>query len=338
MTKTAAAPKLATRVLGRTGLAVSEIGFGGWGIGRTMWGRTDDEESRRALQTALELGVNYFDTAFAYGRGHSEKLIAEALRAAGMQGKVFVASKVPPKNMEWPARRTTRLGHAFPPDWVRSCAEASLRNLRCERIDVLQTHVWHDAWLKDKSWPETLGEFEKLKKEGKIRFVGASINSDDPDAALELARAGVVDMLQVLFNLFDQRPLQKLFPLCREKNVGVVVRCPFDEGGLTGALSPGTRFEPEDFRSHYFAGERLAQTCERAKALEEVLVGPGRAESLAQAALKYCLSFPEVSTLIPGMRKASHVLENVRAADGRYFDAALLERLKSHAWVRHFYD
>jgi aryl-alcohol dehydrogenase-like predicted oxidoreductase len=330
--------RLSTRTLGRTGVAVSEIGYGAWGIGKGMWGRTDDEESKRALREAIHLGVNYFDTALAYGRGHSERLIAQVLYASGLKGKVVVATKVPPKNMEWPARKTTRLGHAFPPDWILSCAESSLRNLRTDCIDILQTHVWHDQWLHDKTWPDTLAAFDRLKKEGKIRFAGASINSDDPETAMEAARSGAFDILQILFNIFDQRPAAELFSLCKEKNVGIVARCPFDEGGLTGKLTPQTRFEPEDFRSHYFGGSRLAETCKRAKAIEDLLVGEHHAETLAQAALKYCLSYPEVSTIIPGMRTITHVRDNVRAANGHYFDAALLERLKAHAWVRHFYD
>ena len=333
----AASSRLAVRTLGRTGLQITELGFGAWGIGRAMWGSTDDAESRRALRSALELGVNYFDTAFVYGRGHSERLIAETLRETGMTGKVFVASKVPPKNMEWPARKATRLAHAFPAAWIRSCVESSLRNLRCDRIDVIQMHVWNDVWLKDKSWPDSLGEFDRLKKEGKVGFVGASINSDDPETSLELVRSGTVDMLQVLFNMFDQRPIDRLFPLCREKNIGVVARCPFDEGGLTGKLTEKTRFEPEDFRSHYFGGERLAETCRRAKALEQAIV-PEHAANLAHAALKFCLSFPEVSSVIPGMRTRAHVEDNARAVDGNYFSGPLLKSLAIHRWVRHFYD
>lgn len=325
---------LARRILGRTGLEVSEIGFGGWGIGKSMWGRTDDAASIKALRRAIELGVTYFDTAAVYGHGHSERLIARAVRESG--APAIVGTKVPPENMEWPAHYRTRLGHAFSPDWVRKSVERSLRNLRRETLDLVMFHVWTDGWLKDPMWPETLGAFQTLRDAGKIRSIGVSINSDDPDSALEVVRAGVADVVQVILNLFDQRPLTRLFPLCREKQVGVVVRCPFDEGGLTGTLTPDTRFAPEDFRSYYFGGNRLEETCRRAAALEEVLVGR-RAESLAQAALKYCLSFPEVSTVIPGMRTASHVELNVGAADGRYFDAPLLEELKSHAWIRDFY-
>jgi len=328
------AKKLARRTLGRTGLDVSEIGFGGWGIGKTMWGRTEDNESLAVLRRALELGVNYFDTALVYGHGHSERLIAQALRDSKAEG--VVATAVPPKNMEWPAKESTMLGHAFPPEWVEQCTLRSLTALRVERLDLQQLHVWHDRWLKDRAWPKTLETLERLKREGKVRFWAVSVNSDDPDSALGVLETGVFDAVQVSLNLFDQRPLQRLLPLCAKLGIGVVARCPFDEGGLTGSLTAATRFEPEDFRSHYFGGERLGETVRRAEALRALLV-PKRAESLAQAALKFCLSHPAVSTVIPGMRRNSHVEENVRAADGRYFDAALLAALRAHAWVRNFY-
>ncbi|MEE8424502.1 MAG: aldo/keto reductase [Elusimicrobiota bacterium] len=328
------AAKLPTRTLGRTGFSVSEIGFGGWGIGKSMWGHTEDTESLNALRSAIERGVTYFDTAAVYGHGHSERLIAQVGRE--MNTDLVIATKVPPKNMEWPAHARTRLPYAFPPDWVRSSAERSLRNLRAERVDLLMFHVWTDAWLKDPLWPETMDAFERLTKEGKIGSVGISINSDDPESAIKAVETGLIDVVQVILNLFDQRPIARLLPLCAEKNVGVVVRCPFDEGGLTGTLRPDTRFAPEDFRSHYFGGERLAETCRRGRELESLLVGP-LAATLAQAALKFGLSFPEISTVIPGMRTQDHVEANVRAADGRYFDARLLQELKKHAWVRDFY-
>ncbi len=322
------------RTLGRTGISVSEIGFGGWGIGKSMWGRTDDAESLRALHAALEAGIDYFDTAFAYGHGHSERLIARTLKESGR--RATVSTKIPPKNMEWPAHPWTALALAFPPDWIVSCVERSLRNLATDCLTLEQFHVWTDNWLRDPLWPEVAATFEGLKKEGKLRFVGASINSDDPDSALGLVASGLVDQVQVLFNLFDQRAADRLLPLCAEKGVAVVVRCPFDEGGLTGELRPHTKFEPEDFRSHYFAGERLAETCRRAAALEKAALGP-KAPSLAIAALKYCLSFAAVSTVIPGMRKASHVLQNIQASDGNYYDPEELEALRAHRWIRNFY-
>lgn len=323
------------RALGRTGISVSEIGFGGWGIGKSMWGKTDDAESMRALHAAHEAGITYFDTAFAYGHGHSERLIARLRKETGAQ--FTVSTKIPPRNMEWPARSSTPLAIAFPPDWIRLCVERSLRNLSTDCLTLYQFHVWTDAWLRDPLWPEVTATFAALKKEGKIKFAGASIGDDDPNTALELVRSGFVDQIQVLFNLFDQRPLDKLFPLCQEKGVAVVVRCPFDEGGLTGLLRPDTRFEAEDFRSHYFGGERLVETCQRVSALEKVVLGP-KAQQLSVAALKFCLSFDSVATVIPGMRRVSHVASNAAAADGNYYNVAELKSIGAHRWVRNFYQ
>jgi aryl-alcohol dehydrogenase-like predicted oxidoreductase len=329
-----AALKLPHRPLGRSGPSVSEIGFGGWGIGKSMWGRTEDHESLLALRSALDAGVDYFDTAYAYGRGHSERLIARAFKEAGR--RATASTKVPPKNMEWPGHRRAKLAHVFPPDWVRLCAERSLRNLGTDCLDLLQFHVWHDDWLKDPLWPALAETMRALKAEGKVRRWGASLNNDDPDSALELVRGGHVEAVQVLFNMFDQRAADRLLPLCREKGVGVIARCPFDEGGLTGTLTRETRFEPEDFRSHYFGGARLVETCARAEKLTLAVIGP-KAETLAAAALKFCLSFDVVSTVIPGMRRVTHVNSNVRCADGRYFDARELAAIAEHRWVRDFY-
>jgi len=326
--------KLPHRPLGRTGISVSEIGFGGWGIGKSMWGRTDDAESLKALRAALDAGVDYFDTAYAYGHGHSERLIARAFKEAGRQATV--STKVPPQNMEWPGRPRAKLAHVFAPAWVRLSADRCLRSLGRDAIDLLQLHVWHDDWLRDPLWPELQDSMAALKKEGKVRHWGVSLNNDDPESGLGLLKTGVVDAVQVLFNMFDQRAADRLLPLCKEKGIGVIARCPFDEGGLSGTLTRETRFEPEDFRSHYFGGERLVETCARAEALTRAVVGP-KAETLTAAALKYCLSFDAVSVVIPGMRRPAHVNFNVRAADGRYFDARELAEIAKHRWVRDFY-
>ena len=326
--------KLPHRLLGKTGLSVAEVGFGGWGIGKSMWGPTDDHESMSALHMALDSGLDYFDTAYAYGHGHSERLIARLFKEAGR--RAVVSSKVPPKNMEWPGHPRSRLALVFPPDWVRLSVERSLRNLSAEALDIYQFHVWNDSWLRDPLWPALAAEMAALKKEGKVKNWGVSINNDDPDSALELVKTGLVGVVQVLFNMFDQRAADTLLPLCREKGVGVVVRCPFDEGSLTGMLTPETRFAPEDFRSHYFGGDRLGETCRRADLLARAVIGP-KAETLAAAALKYCLSFDAVTTVIPGMRRVAHVTFNARACDGKYFDAAELATIASHRWVRDYY-
>ncbi len=325
------------RMLGRTSLEVSEIGFGGWGIGKSMWGRTEDAESMQALKAAVDAGINYFDTAAAYGHGHSERLIGRLSKELGAAaGSLVVSTKIPPRNMEWPASRATPLKIAFPPDWIEQSVENSLRNLRFETLPLEQFHVFSDHWLKDPLWPEVAAAFDRLKRQGKIRFVGASLNSDDPESASGLIESGFVDQVQVLFNIFDQRAADRLFGLCRGKGVGVVVRCPFDEGGLTGDLRPGLKFDPQDFRSHYFGGERLAETCRRVEALKPAVLG-SKAPTLAVAAIKFALSFPEVSTVIPGMRRESHVRLNAAAADGNYYSPAELAAIAKHRWVRDFY-
>ncbi len=322
-----------SRVLGRTGISVSEIGFGGWGIGKTMWGPSDDSESMRALHAAVDLGITYFDTAFAYGHGHSEKLIAKLFKEIGT--RLTVSTKIPPKNMEWPARAQTPLSRAFPPDWIVSCVDRSLRNLSCDTLTLEQFHVWTDSWIKEPLWPKVVETFEGLKKSGKIRFVGVSVG-DNPETAIEIVKSGFVDQIQVLFNLFDQRAAEVLFPLCAEKKVGVVVRCPFDEGSLTGELKLDTQFPPEDFRSHYFGGSRLKEICQRLDSLKKDALGP-KASQLSIAALKFILSFDAVSTVIPGMRRVSHVQKNVPASDGNYYSVGELASLAKHRWVRNFY-
>jgi len=334
MNTTETARTLPQRTLGRTGLSISEIGFGGWGIGKSMWGPTDDHESMQALHAAFDAGINYFDTAYAYGHGHSERLIARLFKEKGRRG--VVSTKVPPKNMEWPGHPRAKLALVFPPDWLRLSVERSLRNLSSDSLEIYQFHVWNDSWLKDPMWPELAEEMARLKTEGKVRSWGVSINNDDPESAIELVETGLIGVVQVLFNMFDQRAADRLLPLCRKKGVGVIVRCPFDEGSLTGMLTPDIRFAPEDFRSHYFGGERLTETCRRADLLARTVIGP-KAETLAAAALKYCLSFDATTTVIPGMRKVAHVTFNARACDGNYFDGAELSEIAKHRWVRDFY-
>ncbi|OGS04537.1 MAG: aldo/keto reductase [Elusimicrobia bacterium RIFCSPLOWO2_12_FULL_59_9] len=325
------------RTLGKTGLAVSEIGFGAWGIGGSYWGKTDDAESLKALRAAFEGGVTFFDTAYVYGDGRSERLIAQALAGAGK--KAAVATKIPPLNMRWPADPKTPLSEAFPPDWITLATERSLKNLDTDCIDLQQFHVWTDAWLKDPLWDKTFETLLRLKSAGKIRFWGVSINDHAPNSAVELAASGAADSVQVIFNLFDQSPEEKLLPLCREKGVGVIARCPFDEGSLAGLLSPATRFEPGDFRADYFAGARLSETLERVGRLKSALLENGSKNgTMAQAALKFCLSHAAVGTVIPGMRKTAHVAENIGSSDGRAFAPDALATLRRHAWSRNFYQ
>ncbi len=327
-----------TRTLGRTELTVSELGFGAWGIGGGAWGRADDKTASAALKKALLLGVTFFDTALAYGDGRSEGLVAQAVKAHSVRRKVTIATKIPPKNLEWPAKHETPMREAFPKDWIIKCTEKSLRNLDSDFIDLQQLHVWSPRWMKETEWIETLRD---LQLAGKIRYIGVSINDHEPDTALELVRSGWVDTIQMIFNLFDQSPAVRLLPLAQEHRIGIIARCPFDEGGLTGTLQAETTFDRNDWRREYFKGDRLAETVQRANALKAD-VGPAY-ESLAHAALQYVLSHKilsesSVATVIPGMRRAEHVEANARYSQGPAFSPNLFERVSAHAWPRNFYD
>jgi len=318
------------RRLGRTGLEVSEVGYGAWGIGGSGWLGAQDDESLRALELALDSGINLIDTALGYGDGHSEELVGQAVRSRSET--VYVATKIPPKNRLWPARAGTHADEAFPADHVRACTEQSLRNLGLEAIDVQQFHVWDDAWVDQGDWREAI---EDLRREGKIRFFGVSINDPEPANALGLIRAGLADTVQVIYNAFDQSPEDELFPACREHDVGVLARVPLDEGGLTGRITPDTEFPEGDFRARYFRDDRKREVHERAQAIADDL-GVGE-DGLAELALRYILSAPEVSSVIPGMRSVRNVERNVAVADGRGLDPGQVERLKAHRWVRNFY-
>ncbi len=318
------------RRLGKTGLDVSEIGYGAWGIGQSMWIGADDEESLRALDRAIDLGLNFIDTALAYGNGHSEQLVGRTVKRRSET--VHVATKIPPKNLRWPASPDDHADAAFPGDHIRSCTETSLRNLGTETIDVQQFHVWHDAWLEQGDWLETV---EALKQEGKIRSFGVSINDHAPETALELVRSGHVDTVQVIFNVFDQSPADELFPAVKEHDVGVLARVPLDEGGLTGRITPDTEFPEGDFRHDYFQGDRKQEVFERAQAIARDL---GIAlDDLPETALRYILSFDAVSTVIPGMRSIRNVERNMAVGDGNGLPPEQVEQLKAHRWLRDWY-
>lgn len=318
------------RQLGKTALSISEISFGAWAIGGGMWGGKRDDDSRHALRRAIHNGVNFIDTALVYGDGHSERLVGEIVREQQSAGKpVHVASKVPGKAYQWPARPDAKLADFFPADWIITCAEKSLQNLGLDTIDLLQLHVWADAWTTQHEWLEGL---TRLKQQGKIRCAGVSINSHDPKSALKLARSGHVDALQVFYNIFDQSPEDELFPACLEHGVGVLARVPFDEGSLTGKLRLDTTFPEGDFRREYFAGDLLKQTVERVEKLRPIL--EGEAKTMARGALRYCLSHPAVTAVIPGMRSDQQVDENCASSDDGPLSAHTLAQLRLHRWVR----
>jgi len=319
------------RKLGGTGFEVSEVGFGAWGIGGRYWGGADDALSLRALRRAFDLGVNFVDTALAYGDGHSERLVGRAIREFG--GPIRVATKIPPKAGGWPPVPGTPARVAYPADYIVSSTEQSLKNLGLDCLDLQQLHTWRDEWLAEGEWQEAV---RRLKAQGKIRAFGLSVIDHRPDTALCVVASGVIDSVQVIFNIFDQLPRDELLPLCRAHGVGVIARVPFDEGSLTGALRPDTRFPSGDFRSRYFRGERLGGTCRRVVQLAFLV--RDEIKSLAQASLKFCLSHAEVSTVIPGMRRPEHVDENCAASDGIPLRPEELAALRAHAWPRNFYE
>jgi aryl-alcohol dehydrogenase-like predicted oxidoreductase len=319
------------RRLGRTGLSVSGIGFGAWGIGGTMWIGAKDDESLRALHRAIDQGVNLIDTALVYGEGRSERLVGEVVRARSEQ--VWVATKVPPKNLEWPARKGAPVAEVFPAAHITRCAEKSLKNLGLPRVDLLQLHVWRDEWLEQDGWQDA---FAGLKAQGKARFLGISINDHDPGSALRAVASGLFDTVQVIYNIFDPTPAAELYPACLKHDVGVLARVPLDEGGLTGAITPATVFPADDWRNRYFGGDRKRQVYERTEALRKLL--GAEAATLPELALRFCLSHDAVSTVIPGMRRMATVDANVAVADGRRLSPALLTELAKHAWPRNFYD
>jgi aryl-alcohol dehydrogenase-like predicted oxidoreductase len=318
------------RTMGKSGLQVSEIGFGAWGIGKTSWIGADDNESLRALHRAIDLGLTFIDTAYGYGEGHSERLIGQALRER--EGRVYVATKIPPKNRQWPAAHNVPVSDTFPGNHIREYTERSLRNLGVDMLDVQQFHVWSDTWMGQGDWQETV---EQLKSEGKIRAFGVSINDHEPNSALQLVRSGVVDVVQVIYNIFDQSPEDELFPACQEHNVGVIARVPFDEGALTGTITPDTTFPPDDWRNNYFAGDRKREVYERVTAMANELGIP--LDQLPEVALRYILSHPAVSTVIPGMRQVRNVERNMAVGDGQGLPDAQVQQLKQYRWVRNFY-
>lgn len=313
------------RAFGRLGWQVSEIGFGTWGMGG--WSGSDDAESLASLERAIGLGCNFFDTALAYGNGRSEQLVGEMLRRH-RGDELFVATKVPPKNLKWPGRASTPASEAFPADHIRACTETSLKHLGVDRIDLQQLHVWSDAWAGDEGWRR---EVERLKTDGLIRGFGISVNRWEPANVLRAIDTGLVDAVQVVYNVFDQQPEDVLFPACRARGVAVIARVPFDEGSLTGTLTPASHWPEGDWRNTYFTADNLRATLERVHALSKDLPS---GLSLPETALRFILENEDVATIIPGMRKARHVDANLGISGGRRLSPDELARLRNHRWDR----
>jgi aryl-alcohol dehydrogenase-like predicted oxidoreductase len=317
------------RKLGNTGLSVSEIGYGAWGIGESGWVGATEDESLRALHRALDLGVTFIDTARGYGE--SERIVGRVVRERAGED-ILVATKVPPKNGVWPAPDGLDPAGAFPGEHIRESLETSLRASGLDHFDVLQFHVWSDEWVGRGDWLETV---EDLKRAGKIRHFGVSVNDHQPDNALALVASGTVDSVQVIYNIFDQAPAERLLPACAEHGVGVIVRVALDEGGLTGNITAGSTFAEGDFRAGYFRGDRPVQVQRRVAAIVADLgIAP---DEIAETALRFVLSSPAVSTVIPGMRTVRNAERNAAIGDGRPLTPEQLAILARHRWQRNFY-
>ena len=313
------------RTFGRTGWQVSEVGYGMWGM--AGWTGSESKEVNEALDKSVEMGCNFFDTAWAYGDGLSEEILNALVKRHGSK-KLYVATKIPPKNRKWPSKPSFTLEEVFPSDYIIEYTEKSLKNLGVETIDLQQFHVWEDSWAQQDEWQETIA---KLTQQGKVQAWGVSVNRWEPNNCLDTLRTGLIDAVQVIYNIFDQAPEDQLFPLCRELDIAVIARVPFDEGTLTGTLTKDTTFPAGDWRGTYFVPENLDSSVDHAEALKP-LVPEGM--NLPEMALRFILSNPDVSTTIPGMRKIKNVIANMAAGDGRGLNAALLASLQTHRWDR----
>jgi len=329
------------RSLGKTGLKVSGVGMGTWQLANdpNMWVGADLKESLKCLYEYVEQGGNFIDTAWVYGysddepeRHPSEELIGKFLKESGKRDKVLLATKVAPKNWHWPAWSKDKISDCFPNDHIEKQVDDSLRSLGVEVIDLVQFHVWHDNWANEDGWKETI---QKIIKSGKVKHWGISINDYQPSNCLKTLDTGLISTIQFIFNIFHQKPTEKLLPYAKKNNIGLIARVPLDEGGLAGKFTKKTKFPKGDFRGRYFGGEKLNELVARTDKLKELL--GDNVETLPELALRYLLSFEAVSAVIPGMRKLEHVKANTAVSDKGKLSAELMEELKKHAWERNFY-
>ncbi|MDP4223785.1 MAG: aldo/keto reductase [Bacteroidota bacterium] len=313
------------RTFGKTGWKVSDIGYGMWGMGG--WTGSDDDESMQSLQLAADIGCNFFDTAWGYGDGHSEGLLGRLVRA-NKRKKLYTATKIPPKNFRWPARPEFSLDDCFPPGHIEEYVEKSLKNAGLDSFDLMQFHTWEDRWLEDE---RGISKMLDLKKQGLFHAIGISLNRWEPWNGVKAVKSGLADAVQVIYNIFDQNPMDELFPACREMNVAVIARVPFDEGSLTGTLTKDSKWPYGDWRNTYFVPENLISSVEHADALKP-LVPKGM--TMPEMALRFILGEPTVSTIIPGMRKPKHVRTNLAASDAGLLSSSLMKELGKHRWDR----
>lgn len=331
------------RALGKTGLKVSEVGMGTWQLAGKPWGwdAPDENESMRALYRFIELGGNFIDTAWVYGRVDetgdnkgkhcSEELIGKFIKESDNRDKVIIASKIPGKNRKWPAWKGIPISEVFPKGYIEEMVDNSLKSLGIDSLDLMQFHVWQDQFVEEDDWKN---EIQNITKKGKVKFWGISINDYQPSNCFKTLETGLIDSIQFIFNIFHQKPTERLLPFAKKNNIGLIARVPRDEGGLTGKLTLQSKFN-DDMRSKYFSEERLKQFVPRTRKLEGLL--GSEAKTLPELALRWILSFGEISTVIPGTRKVKYVDDNVSVSDGRKLSGELLEKLKQHVWERNFY-
>lgn len=327
------------RTLGKTGLKISEIGMGTWGLAGKPWGweAPDETESLRALHRFVEVGGNFIDTAWVYGRVdepgvHSaEELIGKFINESGNRDKVIIATKIPGKNRKWPAWQGVPISEVFPDAYIEEMVDSSLKSLNIETIDLMQFHVWQDDFAKEDGWKKTI---QKITKAGKVKFWGISINDYQPSNCLKTLDIGLISSIQLIFNIFHQRPITRLFPYAKQNNIGLIARVPLDEGGLTGKFTLETQFK-DPLHSVYFSQERLKEVVPRIDALKKLL--DGEAKTMPELAIRFILSFNEISVAIPGTRKVANVEANTSVSDNRKLSNSLLEELKKHVWERNFY-
>jgi aryl-alcohol dehydrogenase-like predicted oxidoreductase len=320
------------RRFGRTGWEVGEIGYGMWGM--AGWTNSNDIESLQSLQAAVEQGCNFFDTAYAYGNGRSENLLGQTVKA-NPDKRIYTATKIPPKNLKWPALPEYTLMDSYPPDHVEEYVHRSLENARLDQFDLIQFHTWNDEWMRDDRWFYRLDDMRSQKL---INAIGISINRWEPWNGIRAVRSGQIDSVQVIYNIFDQNPEDELFPACREMDVAVIARVPFDEGTLTGTLTKTSTWPEGDWRNTYFVPENLIPSVERGDAVKKTLEDWNREHStnitMPELALRFILDNEDVSTIIPGMRKLRHVESNIEASDAGPLPEELQEKMRAFRWVR----
>ena len=314
-----------TRKFGKTNWLISELGYGMWGL--AGWTGSDQNEVEKSLELSVELGCNFFDTAWGYAEGKSEEILGKLLRRHSNK-KLYAATKIPPKNFIWPSKAGFQLKDCFPASHIIEYTEKSLKNLNVDQIDLQQFHVWEDAWSDQDEWKMAI---EKLTKEGKVAHWGVSVNRWEPNNCLKTIETGLISSVQVIYNIFDQNPEDELFPLCKKMDVGIIARVPFDEGSLTGLLTYDTIFPADDWRSTYFVPENLTSSVDHANALKPIIP---EGMDMPEMALRFILSNPDVGTIIPGMRKIKHVQSNISCSDGQGLPKAKMDELRNHRWER----